>query len=348
MDSQTKNVLNKLELRDIIDYMLDTYDSNEISRSIANWFVPEECYIQKSKMPKQTMINFSKQQSSTTNDEHVTVVAKKHTKPLNSEKVSKNKSETKLEKVSKTKNIAQTSNDDDDDELKIKVNVGRLKKNKQASTKSKFHVKELKFKSECDKCTGYLASGKPCTKTKIVEYGMCTRCSGELKEKGPIVFDEVLGHFYRDVKFTVDDPNGLFFKGQEIRQYSKYSRTFDFNGTQCHRYYYIFTHKDVLDDFKSCTFIVSSSPFVKGAVLKKRNIEKYRLIVKPELEKTFENIKSKDDNDDDDETENDTHADEEEEDKDVDVDDVEYTDIGEDLFDDEDEDVDFNFEDDEF
>ena len=59
--------------------------------------------------------------------------------------------------------------------------------------------------------------------------------------KGQVHFDEDLGYYYRDVKFIVDDPNGMFFKGQEVRQYSQYSRAFDFNGAQCHRRYYVFT-----------------------------------------------------------------------------------------------------------
>ena len=329
MASYAKRTLSVLGVHEIVDYLLDQYDANEVSRAIANWFVPEESYIQKPKKSKQSVLNFTKHIKTTkkmsedkqstpesesesvacqnmdandandanddaNDDANVVVVAKKYTKPSKPvsdkkkeknpiksvEKPVKNEKKIKVRKI-KVDNLVSSQ---DDDEPQINVNVGRLKKSKQAATDSKFRTKQLKFKADCSTCTGYLASGKPCTKTKIVEYGMCTRCCGELKEKGQVHFDEDLGYYYRDVKFIVDDPNGMFFKGQEVRQYSQYSRAFDFNGAQCHRRYYVFTRKDVLDDFKSCTFITSSCPFFKSATLKPTNIERYRLESEPEPE----------------------------------------------------------------
>jgi len=325
MASYGKRVISELNVHEIVDYLLDQYDSNEVSRAIAKWFVPEESYIQKSKTSEQTTLKFSKQtvvketsqydelsELDGDDDTKVIVVAKKNIKPpkpvsklkkpekkvnvpkqVKSEKVDieKNVNVPEKAKAEKTKSTPKSKvktqkqiSSQDDEEPQINVNVGRLKKNKQASIDSKFRTKRLKFKAECSTCTGYLASGKPCIKPKIVEYGMCTRCCGELKEKGHVHFDEDLGYFYRDVKFTVDDPNGMFFKGQEVRQYSQYSRTFDFNGAQCHRRYYVFTRKDVLDDFKSCTFITTSCPFFKNTTLDYTNIERYRLESKPEPE----------------------------------------------------------------
>ena len=214
-------------------------------------------------------------------------------------------------------------NDDDDDddeskEIKINVNlnIGKKKSSKQVDTTRKFKTKKLKSKNVDGYCNGYLASGKPCKKTKCVRLKLCKRCIGELKERGATKFDEELELFYRDVKFTVDDPNELFQKGQIIRQYSQGGRTFEFNGLKTQDHYYIYTKKDAENNFKHCSIITTANPFVKGVSIAQFDLAEHEIIEK----QTFNINENEQVNEDLGEEDTDEELDGEEEDKNGDLD----------------------------
>ena len=135
-------------------------------------------------------------------------------------------------------------------------------------------------KSANGTCNGYLASGKPCTKTKTHKYNLCTRCFGKLKAKstGKVKYDDMTESYYREVKFLQNDPNGLFQKGQIVKQYSKSGHLYDFNGIQTQKYYYIYTLKDAETGFKTCSIITTSNPFVKGTTLENINLSEHEII----------------------------------------------------------------------
>ena len=121
-------------------------------------------------------------------------------------------------------------------EIKINCNIGKKEVSKIVDVSRKFKTKKIKSKNVNGLCNGYLASGKPCTKDKFVQFNLCKRCFGKLKEKGAVKLDDDLNLYYRDVKFTTNDPNGLFRKGQTIRQYSQHGHLFEFNGLKIFKY----------------------------------------------------------------------------------------------------------------
>ena len=200
-------------------------------------------------------------------------------------------------------------------EFVLNVNVGKQKKEKNADITNCYKTEEPEFDLDRTKCCGILTSGKPCNKAKLIDYGMCTRCCSDLKDKGIVKYDDELKYFYREIAFVIDDPNKMFRKGQKIRQYSRYGKQFDFNGTQIHKAYYIYTEKDVRNNFEYCTFITSTSPFIKDLKLKKIKIKRH-LLKKKEFVSKYENDNDEqseqeselDQNDDDEDDDDDDHT----------------------------------------
>ena len=176
---------------------------------------------------------------------------------------------------------------------------------KIADTSRKFKTKRITSKNVDGHCNGILASGKPCEKTSFVNFNLCKRCYGKLKEKGKVRYDDKLEHFYRDVKFTVDDPNGLFLKGQTIRQYAQFGYVFEFTGLKTQKYYYIYTKKDVEKKFKQCSIITTANPFVKSPSLKEFDLSKRELVDMKSVENEEENDEEENDEEENDEEEND-------------------------------------------
>ena len=225
----------------------------------------------------------------------------------------------------------EEDDDNESKEINIKVNINvnmRKTASKIADTSRKFKTKRITSKNIDGHCNGLLASGKPCEKTNFVNFNLCKRCYGKLKEKGKVRYDDKLEHFYRDVKFTVDDPNGLFLKGQTIRQYVQFGYVFEFTGLKPQTFYYIYTKKDVEDKFKHCSIITTANPFVKSPSLEECNLSKYEHVDLKSVEKESEEGEEDMNNDevDEDEEENDEDQEENDENNEDDVEDKEETD----------------------
>ena len=232
--------------------------------------------------------------------------------------------------------IDEKEDDNESKEINIKVNINVTTKkmaSKIADVSRKFKTKRIMSKNVDGCCNGILASGKPCTKKTFVNFNLCKRCYGKLKEKGKTKYDEKLDRFYRDIKFTADDPNGLFLKGQTIRQYAQYGHVFEFTGLKIQKFYYIYTKKDVENNFKYCSIITTANPFVKSPSLEEFDLSKYELVDLKNDDEDSENIDDNNDNDEDDaeeEVDEVDEVDEDEEEDEVDEDDEDDEDDEED------------------
>ena len=246
--------------------------------------------------------------------------------------------------------IVDEDNDEEEDEneskeinIKVNINVNTKKTaSKIADVSRKFKTKRIASKNVDGYCNGFLASGKPCEKKTFVNFNLCKRCYGKLKEKGKTKYDEKLERYYRDVKFTADDPNGLFLKGQTIRQYAQYGHVFEFTGLKIQKFYYIYTKKDVENNFKHCSIITTANPFVKSPSLGEFDLSKYELVdlksVKRKIIDSEDDDENNEDNgDDNDEDNTDDNGDEDDDDEEDEEDEEDDDDDNTDDDDDEEE-----------
>jgi hypothetical protein len=307
-----------LNLDQIMVYLFRTYSPRKVLKTAGSYLVINT--VEKNDKNKTKYESESESESESTVVE-VIEETKPETKP--EEHITSNNIDEFMDKE-----LEQPSADEDDEneskEINIKVNINvrkKLSSSKIADGSRKFKTKRFVSKNVDGLCNGILTSGKPCQKTKFVEFNLCKRCYGKLKEKGKVKFDEELGFFYRDIKFTVDDPNGLFLKGQTIRQYSKAGHIFEFTGLKIQNYYYVYTRNDALDNFKHCSIITTANPFVRTASLEEFDLAKYEIIEKENInnknnKQDEEDDEDNEDNEDDEDNEEDNEDEKDDEDKD--------------------------------